>query len=302
MCIRSQRVEQDASMAFRVPTELAAAAVSDARSGWLDRLPALVESLAEGWALEVGPPYEPGGQTAWVAPARRADGERLVLKVLWRHDEAEHEADALVAWNGAGAVRCHDRIHVDHDTTALLLERCEPGSTLAAVPEPEQDVVIAGLLPRLWIEPGPGHPFRPLQSMCDGWAAEYQRRAEREGGALDPGLARDGIALMRSLPATAPRNVLLCTDLHAANILRAEREPWLAIDPKPYVGDPTYDPVQHLLNCRGRLDADPLGLVRRIADLAGLDRDRLRLWLFARCVQESPSFPALAEVARSVAP
>ena len=115
-------------------------------------------------------------------------------------------------------------------------------------------------------------------------------------------MARDGIALFRSLPATANRAVLLCTDLHAGNVLAAQREPWLVIDPKPYVGDPTYDPLQHLLNCNERLYADPRDLVRRMADLLGLDRERLLLWLFARCVQESSNWPGLAEVARRIAP
>jgi streptomycin 6-kinase len=83
--------------------------------------------------------------------------------------------------------------------------------------------------------------------------------------------------------------------------LAAEREPWLLIDPKPYVGDPTYDVVQHLLNCQ-RLHTDPGGLVRRLAELLELDPDRLALWVFARCVQESPAWPGLADVARELAP
>ena len=119
---------------------------------------------------------------------------------------------------------------------------------------------------------------------------------------LDPGLAREGIALFRALPATADRNVLLCTDLHAENVLAAQREAWLVIDPKPYVGDPTYDALQHLLNCDERLHADPRALARRMADLLGLEAERLLLWLFARCVQESPDWPALAEIATRVAP
>ena len=82
----------------------------------------------------------------------------------------------------------------------------------------------------------------------------------------------------------------------------AQREPWLVIDPKPYVGDPTYDVLQHILNCDDRLRADPGGLARHMAELLGLDGDRLLLWLFARCVQESPDQPHLADVARRIAP
>jgi streptomycin 6-kinase len=108
--------------------------------------------------------------------------------------------------------------------------------------------------------------------------------------------------LFRELPASADREVLLCTDLHAGNVLAAQREPWLAIDPKPYVGDPHYDVLQHMLNCAERLAADPVGFARRMAGLADLDHHRLLLWLFARCVQESPGWPPLADIARRIAP
>jgi streptomycin 6-kinase len=93
--------------------------------------------------------------------------------------------------------------------------------------------------------------------MCDTWADEFERKdpaASAPKRVLDPGLARDGIALFRTLPATAEREVLLCTDLHAGNVLAARRKPWLVIDPKPHLGDPTYDPLQHmsLAACRSR--------------------------------------------------
>ena len=179
----------------------------------------------------------------------------------------------------------------------LLLERCVPGTPLAGRPEPEQDAVIAALLPRLWRDPPAGHSFRPLRDLCEAWADAFER-APRAAN-LDPSLADEGIELFRSLPETADRQVLLCTDLHAGNVLAAQREPWLMIDPKPYVGDPTYDALQHLLNCDARLRTDPHGLAKHWAELLGLDGDRLLLWLFARCVQESAEFPALADIARS---
>jgi streptomycin 6-kinase len=77
-------------------------------------------------------------------------------------------------------------------------------------------------------------------------------------------------------------DVLLLTDLHAGNVLRAQREPWLAIDPKPFIGDRAYDATQHLLNCVERLRTDPPGMIRRMSDLLEVDHDRLRLWTFAR--------------------
>jgi streptomycin 6-kinase len=277
-----------------------AAAFEPVRQAWLERLGETVEMLRRRWSLRVGEPFQPGGQTSWVAPAEDAAGTHLVLKVVWRHYEAEHEAEGLAIWAGNGAVLLRDATVVDDQTAALLLERCLPGTPLSTLAEDEQDLVIASLLVRLWQEPPPGHRLRPLSEMCAQWADEFERIAGQSP--LDPALIGKAMALFRRLPDAAKNEVMLCTDLHAENVLAAEREPWVVIDPKPYVGDPTYDILQHLINCRDRLLADPDGLLGRLTGLTGLDTERARLWLFARCVQESPGQPWLAEVARKLEP
>ena len=74
-------------------------------------------------------------------------------------------------------------------------------------------------------------------------------------------------------------------------MLAADREPWLAIDPKPMDGDPHYEPAPLLWNRWDELaDAGP-GLrdgVRRrfhaVVDAAGLDEDRARDWVVVRMV------------------
>ena len=288
-----------------LPRNLTEAAQSEGRQAWLTTvLPAVVAQARERWSLRISEPFQPGGQTAWVASARDAAGADLVLKVGWPHPEAAHEADGLRAWAGHGAVKLHAAY--DYGAAyALLMERCRPGTELSGRPEPEQDAVIAALLRRLWIRPPDHHPFASLAQMCHRWADQFERRVaagQALAPDLDPGLVRAGLALFRELPATADTQVLLCTDLHAGNVLAAEREPWLVIDPKPHVGDPAYDPLQHMLNCDQRLHADPRGLARRLAALLDLDPDRVLSWLFARCVLESADWPALAEVARTIVP
>jgi streptomycin 6-kinase len=174
------------------------------------------------------------------------------------------------------------------DTTAMLLERCRPGTELRGRPEAEQHVVVTDLLRSVWSVVLPSdHPFRPLSVMADDWAERAEARLAADPRRLDGGLAREGLALFRELSRTGPSEVLLFTDMHAGNVLSGQRRPWLLIDPKPYVGDPHYDVLQHLLNCKRSLQADPIGLLTEVADLAGLDAGRVRLWLFARCVQES---------------
>jgi streptomycin 6-kinase len=295
---------------LEMPRSLVRALEEDAdvravRARWMAALPSIVDELASRWSLDLGRPFQPGGSTSWVAPARNLAGERLVLKVGLPHYEALHEADGLRAWDGRGAARLHDALVID-ETSALLLELCEPGAALSQlVAAPEQDAVIASLLRGLWIEPPAGHRFRPLQSMCDAWADAFEEKQATfvgRGGEFDPGLMRAGVELLRGLPATAERSVLLCTDLHPQNVLAAQREPWLMIDPKPYVGDPTYDPVQHMLNLPIRLKTNATGFVERMAGLLDLNVDRLGQWLVARCVQESIDQPHLRSVAISLAP
>jgi streptomycin 6-kinase len=291
--------------ALWIPRYLRETAERDAAKGrhaegfaeWVASLPGVVGELTEHWQLRPGEPYQPGGQCSWVAPARGSSGDALVVKIGWRHAEAEHEAD------GDAAVRVRAARTFD-STNALLLERCVPGTPLAeVVAEPERDEIVAGLLRRLWIEPPAGHPFRPLADMCRMWTAEFDAKLRRlEAGRIDAGHAREAVALFELLPATATREALLCTDLHAENILAARRQPWLVIDPKPYVGDVTYDVLQHMLNCDGRLHADPAGFADRMAALLDLDPGRLRSWLFARCVIEAPEWPSLYPVAVRLAP
>ncbi len=293
-------------MTIPIPPELAEAVDEDdlpARFEWLAKLPGVVEQIASKWGLALGEPYLPGGQCAWVAPARDGVDDQLVLKVGWRHREAEHEAEALQFWDGGGAVRCFKALSLA-DTTALLLERCVPGEQLGqALPEPEQDVVIAGLMRRLWArEPSDGQPFGSLAWMCDQWADWFELDFQRDSRGLDPGLAREGMTMLRELPRSAERSVLLCSDLHAGNVLSSRREPWLVIDPKPFIGDPAFEPAQHMFNCAERLASDPEGLSRRMAELLELDFERVRLWLFARCVQESIAYLPTRELARRIAP
>ena len=113
-----------------------------------------------------------------------------------------------------------------------------------------------------------------------------------------------GLRLFEELPRSARTQVLLATDLHAGNVLRSEREPWLVIDPKPFIGDPAYDATQHLFNCAVTLHADPIGRIRHFADLLGVDRERVQLWMFARAAAEPRgdwTRPDLLKLARAIA-
>jgi streptomycin 6-kinase len=253
------------------------------RQAWMSGLPFLLKQLEARWSLCLGEPVEHAGSCSWVAPATRASGEPAVLKLAMPHVEGQDEISGLRFWNGQGAV---ELLEADLESGAMLLERCLPGTTLHSEPETRQDEVVATLLKRIWSltrSPSELSGFRPLSLMVELWCSETV--AQRHLWP-DTGLVDEGLRVFRELARPDLTDVLLATDLHAGNVLRSQREPWLVIDPKPFVGDRAYDPVQHLMNCETRLHRDPIGLVRRVADLAAVDAERLRLWTFARAAAD----------------
>jgi streptomycin 6-kinase len=228
-----------------------------------------------------------------------ADGRSAVLKLGLPHMEGEHEIRGLRFWDGNPTVRL---LAADDQLGAMLVERCEPGTTLNVLPEPEQDVVLTGLLLRLWRPPAPAPIFRPLSVLTGYWSDETLAAMENWP---DKDLVSEGLRLFRELPRSARTEVVLATDLHAGNVLRSEREPWLVIDPKPFVGDPAYDATQHLFNCMGRMRSDPGGTICRIADLLGIDSKRVRMWMFARAAAEPRAHWSLDDsmaLAKTIAP
>jgi streptomycin 6-kinase len=271
---------QDATLT--IPASLASVALSDPkRRSWLARLPRIVARARDTWSLELAEPYDGRDvSAAWVAPARRADGSRTVLKVGMPHMEAEHEAQGLRFWAGDPAVLV---LEVDAESGAMLLERCEPGTSLRELAQPDQDVVLGRVLRRLWRAPPASAGFRPLRAMLEYWSAETLRA---ESDWPDVGLVRAGLQLFEKLSEPTPGDVLLATDLHAGNVLAAQREPWLMIDPKPFVGDRAYDATQHLLNCKGGLLEAPAATIRRFSAALELDAEPIREWLFARAAAE----------------
>jgi len=266
---------------LNVPSQLAAnCRVRPERTAWLAQLPDTLHYFARKWSLTLGTPFD-DATCAWVAPVALADGSAAVLKLGMPHMEGEHELHGLRFWNGDPTVQL---LAADEERGAMLIERCDPGTPLRILPEPEQDLVIANLLRRLWRRvPDTPHPFRPLSAMTGHWALQTLAQTDQWP---DESLVREGLLLLTELPRTAPSQVLLATDLHSGNVLRSSREPWLVIDPKPFVGDPAYDVTQHLFNYRTALQTNPHAAIRRIAELVDLDPGRVRLWMFARAAAE----------------
>ena len=248
-------------------------------SAWLDRLPALVVQCAAHWTLRLGEPF-PDAFASLAVAATREDGTPAVLKVQFPDRESEHEADALAVHAGDGAVRLLEH---DPDRRALLLERCVPGTPLTSLgPGAALDVAV-GLLRRLWKPAGP--PFRPLEDEAAWWSGSLPEAWERAGRPFERRLLDASLDALRALPPTQGQRVLVNQDLHADNVLRAEREPWLVIDPKPLAGEREFG-VAALIR-GGELGLGPQAVRHRLDRLTGelgLDRERARSWAMAQTV------------------
>jgi streptomycin 6-kinase len=271
----------------RIPQSLRDGVVAWQEDGadWAASLPALAAHACERWELTLGEPYE-GGHTAWVAPAQRADGARCVLKLPYPDDESQHEPDALQLWDGDGAVLLLER---DEMTRALLLERIEPGTSLLALDDAEEATAIAcALLPRLWHTLGDASGFVTATACASHWASDLERAHREHGALLDVALLRGAIDAFEQLAAYDGPSVSLHQDFHRGNVLRGGREPWLAIDPKPLAGEPAFDArwlLYDLLYSEPRSPHDPLELLDLLARELSLDAERVRLWSFARAVE-----------------
>jgi len=264
---------------IEIPEQLAWWRKSPEGAEWLERVPAIVEALADRWQLDVGEPFS-GSYVSLTVPVRRAD-DSAVLKVNFPDAESEHEPDALELWDGVGAARLLERAD---DLRALLVEQLEPGTQLWAVDdEDEANELAAGVLLALRRDIEGEHSFRPLADETQRWAVEIPERWAAQGRPFERPLIEEMVAACRDLVVDEPARVLLHQDFHGGNVLLSG-DGWRAIDPKPLVGDPAFDTASLLRDRRPSLRDDPRAerRVRRRLDLLTevleLDRERMRLW------------------------
>ena len=240
---------------------------------WLERVPDLVAQCVEEWSLQLSDPY-PSGAAGYAVRTELPDGRPAVLKLIYPDRESEHEADALALWDGHGAVQLFAR---DDDLSAMVIERCEPGTTLAAAGADVALNALIALLPRLWVETG--EPFHTLEDEAAWWIGYLPEEWERADRTVARGLVDAAVDALSSLSHSQGQQVLLHQDLHGDNVLAAEREPWLVIDPKPLIGEREFAvaPIVRSFEL-GHSKRDALYRLDRLTSELGLDRERARGW------------------------
>jgi streptomycin 6-kinase len=257
---------------------------------WLAGLPDLLAGVFESWGLQPGVGGAPFSLSFhWVMPVTRADGSAAVLKVGLPDDgHLAVEAAALHAYAGRGAVRllAHDSARGAH-----LLEQADPGTPASALVPHDDAAALAALLSvRRELHAATPPPDGVLPDLAELRRSFTRYLSTYPGdGPLPRRLVATAARLFDELCSSAPARVVLHGDLHHDNVLRSARQPWLAIDPHGWVGDPGYDLGAILYNPWPDVP-DPAvlalmpGRLEQIVADGGQPRDRAVAWCFVKAV------------------
>ncbi|MFI1889514.1 aminoglycoside phosphotransferase family protein [Streptomyces jumonjinensis] len=263
-------------MGFEAPRRLVRALGED--DDWLGRLPGIAEETVARLGLGVERVLAPGGRSSLIVLVRLADGTPATLKLPRRGPEPERAA--LERWDGWGSVRV---LPVPEAGDALLLERLHPEVSLRSLPEAKALLEAAGVVRRLWVEPGDGHGFESV--------AERTERQARALRGLDDPLVTAALDARDELVSDASEDFLLHGSFRQGKVLAGDRAPWLAVGPEPLTGERAYDLARLVRDRAEDLVAASAGAsaarrrVGRLADSLDVEPRRLRGWALFRAVE-----------------
>ncbi len=276
---------------FIIPEEFAHFMIElfgDEGRGWLKRLPTILAGCEERWDLTIGKPMK-NLSFNYVAQAVLADGTEVIVKTGLTN-EFPAQPEVLRHFAGHGAVRLLD---YDEQERVMLMECLRPGRSLRTVQDDEAAIAaVIGVMRKLW---------RPLpQKQCtfsfptvSDWGKGFARLRTTYKGGTGPfpvELFEKAEKLYAELCASMVEEVLLHGDLHQDNILSAEREPWLTVDPKGVIGEPAYETGAILHNFWPDILAasQPKQVMARRIDQfcaeLGFERERVYGWGFSQAV------------------
>ncbi|MFC5149854.1 aminoglycoside phosphotransferase family protein [Streptomyces aureoversilis] len=257
---------------------------------WLASLPEQVHEFAERWELTPERVHEPGGRGSIVVLARRTDGTGAVLKLEAPGEDTALEHAALAHWNGLGAVRV---LQAEPGAGALLLERLRADVSLRSLAEAKAVLEATATLQRLWVRPADGHPFASVADHTLLLAGAMREQREEPWAADARAVVDEALELRDALTADAAEEPasLLHGRYQQGKVLAGERAPWLAVGPRPLVGERAYDLAWLARDRVDTLMASPgaAAIARRrvakLADALDVDRDRLRGWTLFRTAE-----------------
>lgn len=196
-------------------------------------------------------------------------------------ENVENEAAALRAFNGIGAVQF---LELNLAAKTIVMERAEPGNTLKELylngQEEESIEIACGIIKLLQQSRASQGSFTDIADFRSSFdlKTDFPQDQEKAKSIFD------------SLIASTDQKILLHGDLHHENIVRAQRRPWLAIDPKGYWGDPVYEagcfirnPMPEILLTEN-LSQFLIARIHRMAAILNFDSSRVRRWAHVQAV------------------
>ncbi len=249
---------------------------------WLANLPALITKCEKRFNIKISQAFE-HQSLSFTARATQADGTKIVIKLCVPTSEVDNEINALEFMNGDGIVNL---LNSDGENGIVLLERLTPGAMLTTVGDDlEATRIAANVMQKIGKTIERPYTFQTTALWFDRLDQPIKLPTDFPAALIDQA-KKMAMALHQSMGEA----VLLHGDLHHFNILSANRQPWLAIDPKGIVGEREYEIGAFLRNpipeIATTMDTKKV-LARRLDLLANIlefDRQKLCAWGFAQAV------------------
>lgn len=254
---------------------------------WLDQIPETIKRYEAKWSLKVLYPYNLTYN--YIAPVVRNDGSKAVLKIGFPKDrEFQTEIEALSVFNGGGSVNL---LKADRKNAVILIEQVNPGTPLSTIQDDTKATrILASVMKKLWKPLPKNNNFITIYDWIKA-LLDYPKRCKSNHNHPVPlHITEKATQLFRELIATSSPPVLTHADLHHDNILRSNRDQWLAIDPKGIAAEPAYDTAAMIRNpykmIKDLQNIDTLlyDRIMVLSQVLGIDPKRIHKWCFAQTV------------------
>ncbi|MDE5411772.1 aminoglycoside phosphotransferase family protein [Alkalihalobacterium chitinilyticum] len=210
---------------------------------WLNKLPDLIRYCEQKWSLRIEEPYSLS--INYVAPAKKVNGQEVVVKLCLPGDDFLAELEALQLFQDRGIVQL---LAFDQEQGILILEKILPGQELADVTDDEAACLIAADLFKNLMTEVPKKTRIGTTKKREEKLREIVKSHPHGLGPISRVRLKNALKVFTYLNATIERHWLLHGDFHPYNILLSNDGNWKVIDPKGLLGEAEYDLIQFLLN------------------------------------------------------
>ena len=239
-----------------------------------------IQQLARDWRLLIQGSIET--ETSVVSFVTRDDQE-LVLKVIKQENDEWRAGEVLHAFAANGVPQVFE-----HTGGAMLLERLQPGNSLADFSLTGSDEAATEILSDVIRKMSPTatpHGF----SKVEDWGKGFERYLATADGRIPRPLVGAAQRVFAELCASQNRRRLLHGDLHHYNVLFDSQRGWLAIDPKGVVGELEYEIGAVLRNPVKQAEVFLSASIverrlRQFEARLNLNYERMLSWAFAQAV------------------